>query len=1167
MIEDPLSQIGRFARDLVVQAGAGTGKTHALVTLYLHLVTGLGAREEGVEPGRIVVITFTDKAAGELRERIRLRLGALLERGLAAEPTLAEAVQRTGRAAPSPLMLRRIITALARAPIGTFHGFGRALLARHALMAGLSPSFSLLDEHEARRRAIESARAVVIEALEAGDEAAATLVEQLGFHPQAKRGLVESLAFVRAVLADEGRSAHGIAGAYADEALATNRQGAASALRRALADFSGAEEHVGDGSRARVLRLMEEARSPAWEGTAARPLLGELRKELGLVRPRKGDTALAPLRKAFTDAADAFDDAEAALRAAPLARAFERLLLATEERYARWKRSHEVADFADLIRLPRDLLRDQPQIARAEASAIDALLVDEFQDTNRAQAELVELLAAGAVAPMGTGRRFVVGDRKQSIYAFRGADVGVFTDVTTALARGGAGEVVLRRSFRSRPELVNAANAMFARAFGPVATSSWGLSFEPARDALESTRDATGEIAVELLAARPAEGEPDDAAALRRLEAQSIARRMRALLDEGHKPRELALLLRRYTHLEVYLEALRRERLPHYVVRGRGFYEALEVRDLAALITWLHDPDDRFALAAVLRSPLCGLSDEGLAALGAAGELDRGLVTRTSRAHLNDADHRALAALNERVLALRAVQHRLLPADLLREVLDRFELRAIWAGTSDGVQKIANLEHLVARADEMAADPHGPASDLPRFARWLERAVRPLDALGASGAQIVDERDDVVRVMTVHQAKGLEFPIVFVADCGAREHVHQGAVLYDAELGLGLKLAEPGALKLVQTTPSRRVVERQTARQRAESLRLFYVAATRARDRVVFSGEIFDKNGGWRGAIDALADEPATTALISRATPAMVAPIVIAPAPTHEVDLDTLAAFAQRVPANALGLRVAVTQLQDFALCARRYQLFHELHLDEHPRAARQAAGDQDAESEMSGGDPLRSGSLAHRLLEHCTFGLGTDESHVELEARLAAEGYPASDTVVSALRDRVVAFLSTDYARSLGGRPVRRELPFALSLPSAAGHARVIRGQIDLLAFSDEGIDVVDYKHARAGDLERYRFQLEAYALAARTLYPRAPRIRVGLAFLREADPTPVWLALDALEVIESRLTTLCERLAAARAERVRPGIARRGCEAIRCGYLGLCHGQPKAPQLELGL
>jgi ATP-dependent exoDNAse (exonuclease V) beta subunit len=1162
--DDPLREIGTFARDLVVQAGAGTGKTHALVTLYLHLVTGLGAREEAVEPARIVVITFTDTAAGELRERIRQRLGALLERGLVAEPTLEEAARMTGRAAPSPVMLRRIITELQRAPIGTFHGFGRAFLARHALAAGLSPGFSLLDEHEARRRAVEAARAVVIEAMEAGDEATATLVDQLGFHPQAKRGLVESLAFVRMVLADEGRAAHGIAGAYADGPLAVDRHEAARTLRRTLAAFSEAGDHVGDGSRPRVVRLAEAARSPAWDGAGGRELLVELRKEMGAIRARKGDTFLAPLREAFKDAADAFDEAEAAVRAAPLARAFERLLVATEDRYAAWKRAHEVADFADLIRLPRDLLRSDPQLARAEGAAIDALLVDEFQDTNRAQAELVELLADSVKAPIGTGRRFVVGDRKQSIYEFRGADVAVFTDVTSALARAGAGEVVLRRSFRSRPELVNAANAMFARAFGPVATSSWGLSFDAARDALESTRDASADAGVELLAARPAEGEPDDASALRRLEAQAIARRMRALVQEGHEPRELALLLRRYTHLDVYLEALRRERLPHYVVRGRGFYEAQEVRDLAALITWLHDPDDRFALAAVLRSPLCGLSDDGLAALAAAGELDRNLVTRPVRARMNAADTRALAALVERVVALRAVQHRLMPADLLREALDRFDLRAIWAGTSDGIQKIANLEHLVARADEMAADPRGPAADLPRFARWLERAVRPLDALGASGAQIVDERDDVVRVMTIHQAKGLEFPIVFVADCGAREHVRQGAVLYDAELGLGLKLAEPGAPKLVSTTPSRRVVERQTARQRAESLRLFYVAATRARDRVVFSGEIFDKNGGWRRAIDALADDAATSALISRTTPAMVAPIVNGLAPTREVDLDTLAAFAHRVPASALGLRVAVTQLQDFALCARRYQLFHELRLDEHPRARVEIDND-DEESES--GDPLRSGSLAHRLLEHCTFGLGADESRSELDARLSAEGYAANDTHVTALRDRVVAFLSTGYARALGGRPLRRELPFALSLPSATGHARVIRGQIDLLAFSDDGIDVVDYKHARAGDLERYRFQLEAYALAARTLYPRAPRIRVGLSFLREADPTPVWLTLDDIESIESRLAALCERLAQARVDRLRPGIARRSCEAIRCGYLALCHGQPKAPQLELGL
>jgi len=247
---------------------------------------------------------------------------------------------------------------------------------------------------------------------------------------------------------------------------------------------------------------------------------------------------------------------------------------------------------------------------------------------------------------------------------------------------------------------------------------------------------------------------------------------------------------------------------------------------------------------------------------------------------------------------------------------------------------------------------------VPGFARWLGRAVRPLDTLEASGAQIVDERDDVVRVMTVHQAKGLEFPVVFVPACGGLERHDHSPIIYDADEGLGMKLRdERKPQEWVHSLASRRVTDVRKARQLAESLRVFYVAATRARDLVVFSGEpVRAHQVCWRQHLDALvADEkrrPLLRVIDGDALP-VPAPIDARNEPAVRGNndaadtgaADTIAAraagrlhaIATRPSPRPGNVTVAVTQLADFQLCARRYQQFHALGLQEHPSSSRAA--------------------------------------------------------------------------------------------------------------------------------------------------------------------------------------------------------------------------------------
>jgi ATP-dependent exoDNAse (exonuclease V) beta subunit len=470
---------------------------------------------------------------------------------------------------------------------------------------------------------------------------------------------------------------------------------------------------------------------------------------------------------------------------------------------------------------------------------------------------------------------------------------------------------------------------------------------------------------------------------------------------------------------------------------------------------------------------------------------------------------------------------------------------------------VANLLRLVERAREFEAR----GGDLRAFANWLRRAAAPGGEAQAAEAQVADERDQVVRVMTVHQAKGLEFPVVFVPACGALDRLENGAIVYDANAGLGLKLRdERKPTERVHTTASRRVTEARRERQRAESMRVFYVAATRAKDLVVFSGEPVRANQTcWRTHLDAVAADARTRPLLRVVDgDALPAPIAAEPPPvavdeaSGRARLDAIVARPAPRPGN---VTVAVTQLADFQLCPRRYQQFHALGLQEHPSSSRAASPDVmiDADDPAPPLDPLRRGTLAHRLLERSPFSrAGADVD--ALDRLLAADGYDPGDAAVAEVRAHVAAFLDSDFARGLDGVALRRELPFLLAVPYGDG-VLYLRGQMDLVVLTADGVTVVDYKHARLGEADDYRFQLDAYALAARRLYPQAPSVRTGLSFLKEGDPSPRIEVAPPSAPFESALAALGRELSAARAAASWSQRPLPTCHRLRCGFIYRCY------------
>ncbi len=1035
-----------LATDLVLRAGAGTGKTHTLVETVVHLVAGVAAVGRPVPPQRILLLTFSEKAAAELRERVRARFIALADapRG---DLALDEAYARRAVTPVTGDAWRAAAARLGSADISTFHGFAAGLLRRHAALAGIDPGFELVAEDDARSLLRVAVEESVLARL--GDPTVRELVRELDFargEDAPARGLVEHLASLVTALREEGRSARsisvddaalaaaGMARAAVDyrAALADLRAALASASSRRLADRNQELDSLAPAIAA-VLAALDPARDPLAEPTLVR--VAEL--TAGSLGHEDRHAAQRRLRAAE----EALRTAHVEHRAAPLAAALLALADDALGRFQAAKVARGALDFADLILGARDLLAASPAARAAEQPRWVAILVDELQDTNGLQDTIVE-------AVRGPETRLVaVGDPKQSIYEFRGADVTVFERVAARVSERGGRALALTDSRRALAPLTRFVNQLFARAMtGGV--HAFEVAFDPARDALDPRRP-TAEACVELIDVEDPDAEP-----------AAIARRVRALVDSAapivrgkdESPRavrfgDVAILLRRFTRLDALLDALRRAGVPHHVVNGRGFYAAQEVRDLAHALALVDDPDDSLALLGVLRSPLVGLSDAALVALAEvnprrAGAHGRGRPAPlalapllapgfTPPAQLTDGERTRLVDFLGWHAELARHADRLGAAGALKLILDATDLAAVVATTFDGEQRVANLERLVAlaRAHDASVLPRG---DRRAFVRRLGLEAAREKSFQAP-AQLLGEHDDVVRVMTVHQAKGLEFPVVVVPECGASEREPRGAVAYDRAAGLGLRLQLADGERIA--SPRALAAEDLLrARARAESTRLFYVACTRARDWLVLCGGGGNRRAAsstWRALVDEWRAADPDSARLMTVAPELGAPARPAPPTLAEVAAEDLARVARAFTPPATGARVIVvpaTQLVDLAGCVRRFHMRHENGLAENPHAVSAAAGTSTRSSRADAGKRC---TQAHQIQERIDLADWRARGRLAVDELVAAAGAPAD------VGDAVAGFLGSKLGRELTARApetVRREVPFALAVGEAAG-------------------------------------------------------------------------------------------------------------------------------------
>jgi ATP-dependent helicase/nuclease subunit A len=831
---------------LIVEAAAGTGKTTELINRILRVIA-----DGRADIREIVAVTFTEKAAGELKLRLRERLEDERQRAMtpAVAARLSDAVQK-----------------LEEAHVSTIHGFCADLLRERPVEARIDPLFRVLTEGQAER--------VFNQAFDGW------LQTQLSDPPEGvRRSLRRSSRAFRTGEADEDgpverlrRAGFALTewrdfrGAWAREAF--DREGAITRLIELVhvcAEISAHPSYAGDNlfvDTEPVRRLSAELsqrasrtpnpeprlpdRDPDLDGLESQ--LIDLRRNRDFKRARKGSGptyAKGVPRQQVLIARDNLTEALADFQRRAdevLAAVLHGELLACVDEYERLKGREGALDFLDLLIRARNLIRDDASVRRHFQTRFTHIFVDEFQDTDPLQAELLLLLASAdpdqadwrRVSPV-PGKLFVVGDPKQSIYRFRRADVETYLNVCEQLRDAGARTVELRKSFRSVPNIQRAVNAAFSTVmdgsrdtlqarYMPLEQSRGDYDGQPSVVALPvpkpySYRYVTGRQIEQSL--------PDAVGAyvewLVNHSGWTVTERIKGGARVPVEARHICILFRRFLSYgddvtRPYVDALEARGVRHLLVGGRTFHNREEIETLRAALMAVEWPDDQLSVFALLRGALFAIGDEELLEYYQVARCFHPFrVPETVAPHLEPVcDALAFLAMLHRRRNRRPV------ADTIAALLEKTRAHVGFVLRPGGEQALANVLHVAELARQYELD--GGMS----FRGFVEMLHAEASIYRPAEAPILEEGSDGVRLMTVHKAKGLEFPVVILADITARLTPYEATRHIDP-------LTNVCALRIGGWSPKdlndNKDVE--LGRERAEGERVAYVAATRARDLLV----------------------------------------------------------------------------------------------------------------------------------------------------------------------------------------------------------------------------------------------------------------------------------------------------------------------------------------------
>ncbi len=1182
-------------RHISVTAGAGSGKTAVLASRYLKILL-----EKDVRPGQVVAITFTEKAAAELKQRIISQL--------------------TGE---DNLRLEAIKEGMTSAPISTIHSFCARILREFPVEAGIAAGFSVLQGIEQRLVLQETIGSTLrsIAARPVGDATREDLALLLRiFGKDRLEGILRQLVNHRDTLdrlvqelfsqADEKVLNYWQEFMQEELAQSLKRQFPLEEWLRCL----NATLALAKGKNAvKVRELMDGilglTGSISTQGLDARtltPILSEissliLTKSRGIskrdfigsrVKTEMIEAEIAFLVKAanhFQSLPPLTDDDVLLIRVTqPLLKIYQQ----TQHAYELDKAQQGQLDFEDLQIHVKNLLKDE-SIRERLAQKYLHIMVDEYQDTNRLQYEILKPL----ISDFQSGNLFIVGDGKQGIYGFRGADVRVFhqtlaemtayqATLTDDFAWAGEtleaetserrGELHLPENFRMLRNLVSFVNLLFEYTMGTNMSNEFEVAYEPLIQG--RANDTPGNVELIVAGSHVAQRNEAIREATFDNENDLIAARIRHLIgtespvwerdDEGENTRavrygDIAILIRSRTHLPEIEEALLKENIPYQITGGIGFYQRQEIYDIRNYLQFLVNSADDIALVGILRAPFFGVSDPELY------EISREFIADKSQAEENDGKSNRIPFWNK-VQAYNATQSKIgnpkfsiqcavqtltnhleicrrLPfSALIRQIVNDTGMIGIMSAGQQGEQRWANYQKLlgVAREFEKAG-----FTDLADFLERLNILIDEEEREGQAETQLTD---DAVQVMTVHAAKGLEFPIVILPHLHRRFRFDTEPFI-DDKLGIGFSPANPDEnYKKSNPTVTQLMKNRSRDKTIAEEKRLFYVAATRARDRLVLAGTLDRKENahgwfGWLFDVLGISGMPEQSQIIRPVTVQTLTDDkttrVSFDLPIHVIrSLDELD-FAEEEPPPPppiafpafhihplepalVGETFSVTQLATYAYCPTRFYLQHQLRLpDTQIEANKPLASD-------------RNGTARGMAVHHVLAKLRTKaDCEQDLEPLINA-AVRSTGGVVSAktIRHHVQSFLESETGKvALAAQESHCERHIYAQI---GGHT--IHGIVDRLIKDGDGLwRIIDYKTDVIEQLEladrasHYRPQIELYAFLVHRLYPEQGTIPITMFFTHLAEAYSMALTAKDLQDVERAWLKRVEKIQSGRFEK----------------------------------
>ena len=1052
--------------NVIVSAAAGAGKTSVLTERVFRLA------DEGTPVDRMLILTFTRAAAGEMKARISARLQTA-----AKEATGARAAYFREQAALVP-----------NANISTIDAFCAKIVFRHFFRVGLTPACKTLDETETAVLQNETRDAVLDRLAQETPEDYRTLIVAFGNEPALLDAMADAERFLaaqpdpdgwlcrsEAMAGDEAECRRQLALSLAyDQSifqrhlteLVRRAEQLPPACAKALSLVSGLAAH----GRGALLQTTRGAYAAALCGLAATKGNLSFPKDFP-AEDRKGvSDAKSDLLKLAREQAERnavpFDALwESERQAEPVLRAFFALMRAYLAAFAEAKRAKNAVDFSDLEHMAIEILKDD-EIAAEYRERFSTIIVDEYQDSNRVQEAILNRIAA-------PGAFFFVGDVKQSIYRFRMAEPALFLEKCRDFTGDRGSRIDLGENFRSGKAVIDAVN----RVFGTIMHESIaGIEYDERAMLKQGANVPDGKAELHLFSREsdPEDGESlEDAAAEARFAGNTIRARMQEPVIENGQPRpcrydDFAVLLRSKKYARVWTQTLSGMGIPCYAQMEGGYFDAIEVKLLVSLLRVIDNLRQDIPLLAVLRSPFFDFSDEDLIRIrirrrGAAIP-DALLAAR--------ADEPKVEAFFAKIERWKALSRRVSLGDLIERILDETHLCEQFGVLVGGDQRRANLDALVAEARSYDA---AGLSGVHGFLRFMENAkeTRRLGAASTVGA-------NVVRIMTVHASKGLEFPFIFLGALGTRfnRQDEAKALATDVQFGVGLRYADRFGVRH-ETIARTNVVHAVSDASWAEELRVLYVGMTRAKQELYLLGSL-------SGAEKKLASLPLPTPLAVRKSADPLRLLMLSLNGYLPFALHRKSEFFDAADAACAETIGAPTEAERAAIRARdtwRYPFETRVTFPEKTSVTMLDRTEAPTFAEPAfetGVDVLKEGSAVHRVLERMPL------ADAEARERFLAEARDVS----SLHREAILAFTRSPlFSRMARAKRVEREWNFVCPLPANRLFADVdadtpvlLQGVIDACFIEDGGWVLLDYKTDRVdGDPEaaaqKHKKQVDLYA------------------------------------------------------------------------------------------